>query len=74
MFIKLKEGLTVELDYIKVARVIEVVEGCYNLEISYFDEKKNPKEYIRCDSKEEGEQWVNKIFLEKENSRTIKVR
>jgi hypothetical protein len=74
MVIKLKEGCIVELNNIKVAKVICIVEDVYNIEISYFDEKKNPKAYISCDSEEEGNKLVDKLLEEIKGSHTVKFK
>lgn len=73
MVIKLKEGCLVNLDNIKIANLYEVVEGIWNIEISYYDDKKNPKAYVRCDSEEEGKQLIDKLLDEINNSNTVKV-
>lgn len=72
MIIKLKEGYLVELNNIKIARIFKTMGNTFEVEISYFDENKNPKSYIRCDSEEEGNQLIDKLLLEITNSRKIK--
>lgn len=58
MIFKVKDGCVIELKEIKMVKTIE-----YNqVEISYYDEKKNPKAYIGCDSEEETIQIVDKIM------------
>jgi hypothetical protein len=73
MVIKLKEGCLVELSNIKIAKVLEVADDVYNIEISYFDEKKNPKEYILVDSEEEGNKLVDKLLTEIQSSKKVRI-
>ena len=71
MVIKLKAGCLVETEGIKIAKVIEEY-GQYKIEVSYNDEKKNPREYISCETKLEGEKLIDKLLEEIEDSRTVK--
>lgn len=72
MVIKLKEGCLVELNNIKVAKVVQTFGDTYNVEISYFDDKKNSKEYIYCETEDEGNKLVDKLMSEIESSKKIK--
>lgn len=73
MVIKLKEGCIVNLQDIKMARYYSICEGNHQIEISYYDYKKNPNSYVACDSKEETYQLIDKLLEEIKNSKKIKM-
>lgn len=74
MVIKLKEGCLVNLNDIKVAQAVESFGGSWNIEISYYDDKKNPKAYIYCKSEEEANQLVEKLLNEITQATTVQAR
>ncbi|WP_346938288.1 hypothetical protein [uncultured Clostridium sp.] len=76
MVIKLKEGCLVNLQDIKIAKVYSPFgdEECgVNIEIQYYDEKKNPKAYISCENKNEAIELVDKLLEEINNSKKLKM-
>lgn len=64
MLTKIKDGLVIDIQTVKIAYITEVVENCFNVVISYKDSKKNPDTYMYCESKEEGNKIVDKIIEE----------
>jgi hypothetical protein len=72
MVIKLKEGCLVELRDIKMAQAVESYSQNM-IEISYFDNKKNPDARINCDSEEEANSLVDKLLEEINSSHKVRV-
>jgi len=64
MLVKIKDGLVIDTQTVKIAYVTAVTETCFNVVISYKDSKKNPDTYMYCESKEEGNKIVDKIIEE----------
>ena len=64
MLVKIKDGLVIDTETVKIAYVKEVVEGAFNVVISYKYSKKNPDTCMYCESKEEGNKIVDKIIEE----------
>jgi hypothetical protein len=63
MVVKIKEGLIMETKGIKMAKVCKIpMTNTFNIVISYFDEKKNPDIYIRCENESEGNKLVDLIL------------
>jgi hypothetical protein len=73
MVIKLKVGCLVNLQDIKIAQYYSICEGNHQIEISYYDYKKNPNSYISCESREESNQLIDKLLEEIKNSKKIKM-
>lgn len=72
MLVKIKDGLVIDIDEVKIAYVKEVVEDCFNVVISYKDSKKNPDTYMECKSQEEGNEIVDKIIEKLNDSKKVK--
>ena len=73
MVIKLREGCIVNLQDIKKAESYISFGGTPQIEISYYDSKKNPNSYIGCESEEEAKQLVDKLLEEINNSKKIRM-
>lgn len=72
MIKKIREGLVIETQGIKIVRVKQDFSEVVNVVISYFDTKKNPDEHIYCETKEEGNKLVDDILNAIKDSKTLR--
>lgn len=72
MIKKIREGLVIETQGIKIVRVKQDFSEVVNVVISYFDTKKNPDEFIYCETKEEGNKLVDDILNAIKDSKTLR--
>ncbi|WP_252251199.1 hypothetical protein [Clostridium sp. VAP52] len=71
MFVKIKDGVGIEIDSIASARTLKNLESI-KVVVSYLDPKKTPDIYINCETEDEANKIVDQIIEEVNDSKKVK--